>query len=282
MHIINEPFFRLPWLVETLLTILQLVTANEHHINEEDSDEKFYENADDVGDVVDDKDAGRKPHNEIDVNENLHKIIKGQHRMEYVGHGDIMFRKGEEKAVFGHTSQALGDEVLDEQYQDAVRNINKRWKLPIPYQIEPSLTSSARSAVKQAIAEYATKTCIRFRHRKTGDRSYMSFYKGSGCWSYVGRSGGGQRISLGDGCQYKKTAIHEIMHALGFYHEQSRPDRDRYVTINLHNIQNKDRYICAPTCLALTQADLRSIYGTKWVGNTTSKEFEPENLKLKV
>jgi len=46
------------------------------------------------------------------------------------------------------------------------------------------------------------------------------------------------QIRIGNGCENAKgTIIHEFMHALGFWHEQSRGDRDQYVTIKFHNIR---------------------------------------------
>ena len=57
------------------------------------------------------------------------------------------------------------------------------------------------------------------------------------CYSSIGRKGGEQVVSLGDGCLDRGHAIHEMMHVLGFFHEHSRFDRDKYVKVLWWNIQ---------------------------------------------
>ncbi len=109
----------------------------------------------------------------------------------------------------------------------------------VPYDIDSSLPNQSR--VTDAIAHWEEKTNIRFVRRTSSNASqypnYVYFRVASGCWSSVGMRGGKQDIGLAGGCSTGNT-IHEIGHALGMWHEQSREDRDQHVVINWENIES--------------------------------------------
>ncbi|XP_049800867.1 zinc metalloproteinase nas-4-like [Schistocerca nitens] len=112
----------------------------------------------------------------------------------------------------------------------------RRWEGGVvPYVISAAFTVGERLEVAAAFREFHELTCVRFVPR-TGHTSYVHLRKGTGCSSLVGPAGGKQTVSLGPGCLSKGIVQHELMHALGFWHEQSRADRDDYVTVLLHNV----------------------------------------------
>lgn len=89
------------------------------------------------------------------------------------------------------------------------------------------------------------------------------------CFSMIGRVGGGQGISLGSGCLVHGVVIHELMHAIGFFHMHSRSDRDRYLKILWPNIdqgmQSQFRRNAKNQDILFRPFDYRSImlYGPK-------------------
>ncbi len=98
----------------------------------------------------------------------------------------------------------------------------------IPYAIDSSAQGKL-AAITWALRVFES-TPIRLRPRTATDRDYVVFRElGTGCWSYLGRQGGPQDIDVST-CGGGNIA-HELMHAAGFYHEQSRGDRDNYITI---------------------------------------------------
>ncbi|XP_053085450.1 hatching enzyme 1.2-like [Pangasianodon hypophthalmus] len=106
----------------------------------------------------------------------------------------------------------------------------------VPFKLSSVYSFSERTVIANAMATFHSKTCIRFVPR-TDQTDYLSIESKDGCYSAVGRTGGAQVVSLSRmGCIYYGIAAHELNHALGFYHEHTRSDRDRYVTINWANI----------------------------------------------
>ncbi|CAB4004782.1 zinc metallo ase nas-4-like [Paramuricea clavata] len=135
--------------------------------------------------------------------------------------------------------ELLKPKTHDEHYRgkrDTVANIIKLWPEGVlPYTIEDSIDNAARRRIRRAFRHISKRSCIKFMPKMKKHKDYVRFISGTGCYSSIGRKGGAQTVSIVRNCEY--GAIHEVMHALGFVHEQSRHDRDRHVKILWWNIQ---------------------------------------------
>ncbi len=131
-----------------------------------------------------------------------------------------------------------GDIVISEKTQTKGVAINEeesgRWKNnTVVYKIDEGFRKKERIA--QAIEMYYAQTNIKFKER-TNEPNYVLFkYHPRGCNSYLGMVGGEQIINIADWGTAGNVA-HEIGHALGLFHEQSHPNRDKFIKVNVENI----------------------------------------------
>lgn len=118
----------------------------------------------------------------------------------------------------------------------------------VRYTISPSLTWDRLSIFNQAIAHWEANTNVRF-YNATGQPTidptygfaypYVEVVNSNKNRSNVGRIGGRQELELAQ-FQDVGAAIHEIGHAIGLNHEQTRNDRDNYIYINQNNLTVDD------------------------------------------
>ncbi|GFS56611.1 protein SpAN [Nephila pilipes] len=127
----------------------------------------------------------------------------------------------------------------------------------------------------------------RYPWPKVEDRREIPLYNHQSirkCYSYVGRVGGAQKLSLGDGCGYVGTIVHELGHALGLHHEHQRSDRDTYLNVYLDNVIKGQEHNFNKTLpseeLIFTKYDYASImhYGCcAFAANSTLITMEAKN-----
>lgn len=122
--------------------------------------------------------------------------------------------------------------IIDEEY---------RWKNAIiPFYIEEShFTDNGIKTILSAMKEFHKKSCIRFKPYQSDDPNWVIVTGNeTGCWSAVGMKGeGGQQLNVNSPkCVRKGVVIHELLHAAGFWHQQSSSDRDEFVKIIWENI----------------------------------------------
>jgi hypothetical protein len=118
----------------------------------------------------------------------------------------------------------------------AIDGSTRRWTDGIvPYVIPANFPSPSR--ITNAISHIESNTNGVDFVTRTNQSSYITFRTSSGCSSSVGRTGSVQYVNLASGCSTGNT-IHELLHALGMFHEHTRCDRDSFVRINTANIQS--------------------------------------------
>jgi hypothetical protein len=112
-------------------------------------------------------------------------------------------------------------------------------------QLRKCLTARSPGGISSREVPFSviTPACVKFTHTTSPYTQPAHLHASSLSWSYrcfsgVGRSGGMQVVSLAPTCLRKGRGIvlHELMHVLGFWHEHSRADRDRYIQVNWNEI----------------------------------------------
>uniref|UniRef100_A0A0N4ZBZ7 Metalloendopeptidase n=1 Tax=Parastrongyloides trichosuri TaxID=131310 RepID=A0A0N4ZBZ7_PARTI len=106
----------------------------------------------------------------------------------------------------------------------------------VPYTLSPKFGLMEKMTIQKAMRKIEKVSCFKFKQRSL-EIDYLTILPLDGCYSYVGRIGGAQDLSLSRGCMYEFIIIHELLHAIGFEHEHQRFDRDNFIQIVYKNIE---------------------------------------------
>ncbi|XP_017002823.2 seminal metalloprotease 1 [Drosophila takahashii] len=136
-----------------------------------------------------------------------------------------------------------GDMVPSPQGRNGLRNEAYRWPNRIVYyHINRDIDAEHRDHILRGIRIIEQSSCLVFKEATTDQAYYVNVTsEAGGCYSYVGHLNRVQQLNLQNyaldtGCFRLGTIVHEFLHALGFYHQQSTWNRDEYVRIAEENI----------------------------------------------
>nr|AKP18638.1 hypothetical protein [Lutzomyia reovirus 2] len=153
---------------------------------------------------------------------------------EYQFRGDVRMTDEQVKAYFENREHLMSKMTTETR---GVYNPWTRWpNNEIPVYIDAAYSVSDRAIINQALQRIQSVTCFTFPERTT-QTDYIWVQKSSGCWSYVGRIGNAQVLSLADGCVTFGIVMHEFIHAIGYHHMQTARNRDEFVKILWQNIE---------------------------------------------
>ncbi|CRK90139.1 CLUMA_CG003855, isoform A [Clunio marinus] len=154
---------------------------------------------------------------------------------------DLILTAEQFDAMYNNSTKAGKTGILSTRYRWP-KNSAGYVQVPYTFRASSGFTQSEKNVIISGMQEIQTYTCVRFIQR-TNQADYVEIINDSGCWSYLGRRGGKQSLSLKRyGCVTKGISMHEFIHALGYDHMHNRVDRDSYVKLYLQNVTPSYRY----------------------------------------
>ncbi|XP_074597719.1 zinc metalloproteinase nas-7-like [Brevipalpus obovatus] len=113
----------------------------------------------------------------------------------------------------------------------------------IPYQILGNFSKKERALLAKSIKKFENSSCLKFPPKTRDDTHFFTFIHGDECKVKKRSRNDFRMVIMNEKCIAPRTIQHNIMHILGFSHEHTRSDRDKYVDINWNNIvPDKKRY----------------------------------------
>ncbi|CAI4231934.1 unnamed protein product [Auanema sp. JU1783] len=113
--------------------------------------------------------------------------------------------------------------------------VNRWQNNTIPFVVSSKYSKQNAEIILEALKSFEEKTCFQFKPR-VSEKDYLFIDALDGCYSYVGKTGGRQLLSLSEDCLADYIIWHEVMHAIGIEHEHQRPDRDKYIRVVYENV----------------------------------------------
>jgi len=107
----------------------------------------------------------------------------------------------------------------------------------VPYTMNANVSATNANRLRIAMNELETVCNVSYVPR-VAQANYIMVQDSTGNNSFVGRIGGSQTVNLVSWSS-RYVICHELMHALGIFHEQQRSDRGTFVVVNQANIQSQ-------------------------------------------
>ncbi|KAK6035333.1 astacin [Cooperia oncophora] len=146
-------------------------------------------------------------------------------------------REQAEEIVQDIEDEVAGENRAKRQAFKDHRYPNMLWSEGVNYYFHKLASRQMRSSFEKRSEQLWDRIRHQFTRKPILAKDRIMVFPEDGCWSYVGKLGGEQKLSLGSGCETVSIAAHELGHALGFFHTMSRHDRDDFITVNKHNIK---------------------------------------------